>query len=113
MESNGNSGAGKEVRERRPFKDLTPEEKDQLAKFLEPIHLSIKQWLAATPDAPDDAEPFTPDTERTIRGSLPPASLLAQGQWVLWRWETVKGKLTKVPYRAVALSNTSLLVDQI
>jgi Toprim domain len=75
---------------------------EQLIKLCEQIHNSARQWVAVNRDAPDDFECFCANTVRRLRALAPLAPLLAQRQWVLWRWEIPDGKrkLTKVPYQA-------------
>ena len=52
-------------------------------------------------------------TDPNPNNRLPPAlgPLIAENRWVVWRWETVKDKKTKVPYRATDPSRKAKTTD--
>jgi hypothetical protein len=91
---------GKTLCPRRSINVLSEEDRKQLIRLCEQIHNSARQWVAVNRDAPDGYECFCDDTVRRLRASGPLAPLLAQRQWVIWKWERRGDKLTKVPYQA-------------
>ena len=108
METHSINPAGKQVEiaeitaERHARRVAKVDGNERLIKLFEQIHNSARQWASVNRDAPDDAGVFCADTVRRLRASVPLAPLLAQRQWVLWKWEIPDGKRkpTKVPYQA-------------
>ncbi len=83
--------------------DLTEAERALFAPALKncaEMRQSIRDYQAANPHGPGGFEPWCPQAESRIRASTPLAPLLAQKQWVIWRWESNGGKLTKIPFKA-------------
>ena len=87
----------KTPRRHRAISDFSEEYRKTIANMVEQFHNSARHWVAVNRDAPDEYECFGADTVQRLRASGPLAPLLAQRQWVLWKWERRNGKLTKVP----------------